>query len=57
VRGSRGTVIAAMSVSAPTVRMERETLDAIAVTLVEAADELSARLGFAGPVRAPFERA
>ena len=55
VRGSRGTVIAAMSVSAPTVRMERAALDRIAVTLMEAADELSARLGFAGPVRAPFE--
>jgi DNA-binding IclR family transcriptional regulator len=44
-----------MSVSAPTVRMERSALDRIAVSLMEAADELSARLGFAGPVRAPFE--
>jgi IclR family acetate operon transcriptional repressor len=57
VRGSRGTVIAAMSVSAPTVRMERPALDRLAVTLMAAADELSARLGFAGPVRAPFEQA
>ena len=55
VRGSRGTVIAAISVSAPTVRMTRAELDALARPLMLAADELSARLGFAGPVRAPFE--
>ena len=55
VRGSRGTVIAAMSVSAPTVRITREELEALAQPLMAAADELSARLGFAGPVREPFE--
>ncbi len=55
VRGSRGTVIAAMSVSAPTVRITREELEALAQPLMGAADELSARLGFAGPVREPFE--
>ena len=55
VRGSRGTVIAAMSVSAPTVRVTRAELEALAGPLMAAADELSARLGFAGPVRAPFE--
>jgi DNA-binding IclR family transcriptional regulator len=55
VRGSRGTVIAAISVSAPTVRMERAGLDRLAVTLMAAAGELSALLGFAGPVREPFE--
>jgi IclR family acetate operon transcriptional repressor len=56
VRGARGTVIAAISVSAPTVRTERPALDRLAVTLMAAADELSGLLGFAGPVRAAFER-
>jgi IclR family transcriptional regulator, acetate operon repressor len=55
VRGSRGTVIAAMSVSAPTVRAERAALDRLAQPIVLAADELSAHIGFAGPLRAPFE--
>jgi IclR family transcriptional regulator, acetate operon repressor len=54
VRGSRGTVIAAMSVSAPTVRIARAELEALAPPLMQAADELSANLGFGGPVRAPF---
>jgi DNA-binding IclR family transcriptional regulator len=55
VRGSRGTVIAAMSVSAPTVRVERAELELLAEPIMLAAGELSAHLGFAGPVRAPFE--
>ena len=55
VRGSRGSVIAAMSVSAPTVRVTREELERLAAPIMLAADELSADLGFAGPVRAPFE--
>jgi IclR family transcriptional regulator, acetate operon repressor len=55
VRGSRGTVIAAISVSAPTVRMTRAELQQLAGPVMRAADELSARLGFAGDVREPFE--
>jgi DNA-binding IclR family transcriptional regulator len=55
VRGSRGTVIAALSVSAPTVRVDRAALDRLAQPITLAANELSAHIGFAGPVRAPFE--
>ncbi len=55
VRGARGSVIAAMSVSAPTVRMTRAELEALARPLMAAADELSAHMGFDGPVREPFE--
>jgi DNA-binding IclR family transcriptional regulator len=40
VRGARGTVIAAISVSAPTVRTPRERLDELAPTVVEEADAL-----------------
>jgi DNA-binding IclR family transcriptional regulator len=41
VRGSRGTVIAAVSVSAPTVRTSRERLGALSERVVEAAEALS----------------
>ena len=41
IRGSRGTVIAAISVSAPTVRMTREQLVSLAEQVVYAADALS----------------
>jgi IclR family acetate operon transcriptional repressor len=41
VRGSRGTVIAAMSVSAPTVRTSRVRLAELASMVVEEADALS----------------
>jgi len=46
VRGSRGTAIAAMSLSAPTVRVVRAALDELAEPLVHTAGELSAHLGF-----------
>ena len=54
VRGSRGTVIAAMSVSAPTVRTERSELADLAAHVVAAADQLSRHVGFTGNVSAPF---
>ena len=54
VRGSRGTVIAAMSVSAPTVRTDRTELDALARRVVVVADQFSLHVGFTGTVRAPF---
>jgi DNA-binding IclR family transcriptional regulator len=41
VRGSRGTVIAAISVSAPTVRTSRERLAELSARVVEEADALS----------------
>jgi DNA-binding IclR family transcriptional regulator len=41
VRGSRGTVIAAISVSAPTVRTSRERLAALSEQVVLEADALS----------------
>lgn len=41
VRGSRGTVIAAISVSAPTVRTTRERLADLSEQVVDAADALS----------------
>ena len=40
VRGSRGTVIAAVSVSAPTIRTSRERLAALAGQVVETAEAL-----------------
>ena len=55
VRGSRGTVIAAMSVSAPTVRTERSELPGLAAHVIEVAEKLSLHVGFTGSVRAPFE--
>jgi DNA-binding IclR family transcriptional regulator len=44
VRAARGTVIAAISVSAPTVRTSRERLDELARHVVEAAAALSDHL-------------
>jgi IclR family acetate operon transcriptional repressor len=44
VRGARGTVIAAISVSAPTVRTSRERLGELARHVVETADALSDQL-------------
>ena len=41
VRGSRGTVIAAISVSAPTVRTSHERLAELSAQVVEEADALS----------------
>lgn len=45
VRGARGTVIAAISVSAPTVRTSRERLETLAGHVVETAQALSEHLG------------
>ena len=44
VRGSRGTVIAALSVSAPTDRTTRERLGQFSAQVLEAADALSTRI-------------
>jgi DNA-binding IclR family transcriptional regulator len=44
VRGSRGTVIAAISVSAPTVRTTRQRLDQLGGHVVRAAESLSAHI-------------
>jgi IclR family transcriptional regulator, acetate operon repressor len=44
VRGARGTVIAAISISAPTVRTSRERLAALTEHVVEAAQALSAHI-------------
>ena len=41
VRGSRGTVIAAISVSAPTVRTSRDRLAELSVRVVDEADALT----------------
>ncbi len=46
VRDHRGEVVAAVSVSAPTSRMERERMAALGEAVVEAAAELSARMGY-----------
>ena len=44
VRGARGTVLAGISVSAPTVRTSRERLHELAGQVVEAADALTAHI-------------
>jgi DNA-binding IclR family transcriptional regulator len=44
VRGARGTVIAGISVSAPTVRTSRQRLAELAAQVVETADELSTHI-------------
>jgi len=46
VRDAEGRVVAAVSVSGPSVRLAAETIAHIAPTVVGAADELSRRLGF-----------
>jgi len=46
VRGADGDVIAALSVSGPSFRMESEDFPRLARRVVSGADELSRRLGF-----------
>jgi DNA-binding IclR family transcriptional regulator len=48
VRGAGGEVVAALSVSGPTFRMDPEDFSAIARRLVSGADTLSRRVGFFG---------
>lgn len=50
VRGSRGTVIAAISVSAPTVRTSRERLEELAAMVVEEAAALSQHIALSQPI-------
>jgi DNA-binding IclR family transcriptional regulator len=49
VRGARGDVIAALSISGPTVRMTRERIDELHPILISEADRLSRRLGHREP--------
>jgi DNA-binding IclR family transcriptional regulator len=46
VRGADGDVIAALSVSGPSFRMDSESFPRLARRVVEGADELSRRLGY-----------
>lgn len=46
IRNAHGDVIASMSVSGPTFRIDQERLDEIVDRLVSAADEVSHRLGW-----------
>lgn len=46
IRNAHGDVIASMSVSGPTLRLDRERVDEVVGLLVEAADEVSHRLGW-----------
>jgi DNA-binding IclR family transcriptional regulator len=47
IRGADGSVIAALSVSAPAYRMSRDVFSRIAPRVIEAADEVSQRMGYA----------
>jgi DNA-binding IclR family transcriptional regulator len=47
VRDADGTVVAALSVSGPAYRLAAESFPAIAKRVVEAADEVSAQMGYA----------
>lgn len=46
IRNAHGDVIASMSVSGPTLRLDRERVDEVVEQLVVAADEVSYRLGW-----------
>jgi len=46
IRDERGQVIAGMSISVPTVRMDQRRQRALAAAVSEAADDLSSRLGY-----------
>ena len=46
IRGADGSVVAALSVSGPTYRLATESFPAIAKRVVEAADQVSAQMGF-----------
>ncbi|HET6562562.1 MAG TPA: IclR family transcriptional regulator [Marmoricola sp.] len=50
VLSSHGDVVASMSVSGPTFRLDPDRLEELAPVLVAAADEVSARLGWGGAV-------
>jgi DNA-binding IclR family transcriptional regulator len=51
VRGADGDVVAAVSVSGPSFRMDAEDFPRIARRVVSGAEELSRRLGFFSPAR------
>ena len=51
VRGADGDVVAAISVSGPSFRMDAEDLPRIARRVVSGAEQLSRRLGFFSPAR------
>jgi DNA-binding IclR family transcriptional regulator len=50
VRSAHGDVVASVSVSGPTFRLDEERLEELAPVLVAAADEVSTRLGWNGAV-------
>ncbi|AZI57291.1 IclR family transcriptional regulator [Nakamurella antarctica] len=49
IRGGDGDVIASLSVSGPSFRLTADRIDATAALVVEAAGQISARMGFAVP--------
>lgn len=57
VRDHTASVVAALSVSIPAVRAKRADLEALAPRAREAADELSAQLGYAGGLTPPDQTA
>jgi DNA-binding IclR family transcriptional regulator len=48
VRGADGSVIAALSVSAPAYRLSKDEFSRVAPRVIEAAGEVSSRMGYAG---------
>ena len=48
IRGPEGTVVACVSVSGPSYRMETERIPDVALAAIDAAAEISRRLGFLG---------
>ncbi len=48
VRGPDGAVVASVSVSGPSYRLEPERMDEVAAITMEAADEIARRLGYLG---------
>jgi DNA-binding IclR family transcriptional regulator len=51
IRGADGAVIAAISVSGPAYRLDRDAFPAIAKRVIAAADEVSGRMGWVPPLR------
>lgn len=46
IRGAGGTVVAALSISGPAYRLDRDTFPVVAKRVIAAADEVSARMGW-----------
>lgn len=54
VRNKTGAVLAALSISAPTVRMAADRLESARTLVCESADEISAALGFSRKIETEF---